>query len=170
MCIRDRDYGQTPQGVVFSLQVMESWLYGGDPMANLSVGALFDALREKCAQGYFESLLRRVLLDNPHTARVLMLPSHDVGRERQEAEAARLRAAQAAWSEEDAAAIRDRQAGIEGWQNTPDAPEQLASIPMLRLDQIPEEPEALPAQEEERAGLPVLRHTLPTGGITYRNR
>ncbi len=167
--MRERDYGQTPQGVVFSLQVMESWLYGGDPMANLSVGALFDALREKCAQGYFESLLRRVLLDNPHTARVLMLPSHDVGRERQEAEAARLRAAQAAWSEEDAAAIRDRQAGIEGWQNTPDAPEQLASIPMLRLDQIPEEPEALPAQEEERAGLPVLRHTLTTGGITYLN-
>ena len=169
--MRERDYGQaTPQGVVFScFQVMESWLYGGDPMANLSVGTLFDGLREKCEAGYFEELLARVLLDNPHTARVLMLPSHTVGQERQEAEAARLRAAQAAWGEGEAAAIRERQAEIEGWQNTPDTPEQLATIPMLRLDQIPEEPETLPLSEEERAGLPVLRHTLPTGGIAYLN-
>lgn len=37
---RQRDYGQTPQGLVLGFQVLESWLYGGDPAANLSVGTL----------------------------------------------------------------------------------------------------------------------------------
>ncbi len=167
--MRQRDYGSMPQGLVLGFQVMESWLYGGDPAANLCVGTLFDDLRHSCGQGYFEALLRRVLLENSHTAQVLLLPSHTAGQERQAAETARLRAAQAAWSEADAAALRARQTEIEAWQNAPDTPEQLASIPMLRLDQIPAEPEALPLQEETFAGLPTLRHPLPTGGITYLN-
>lgn len=167
--MRERDYGRMPQGLVFGMQVLESWLYGGDPAANLTVDGLFDGLREQCGQGYFEDLLRRVLLDNPHTCRVVMRPSHTVGQERQAAEAARLRAAQAGWSEEQTAAVKGRQEKIEAWQNTPDTPEQLAAIPMLRLDQIPAEPEELPIREEQLSGLTVLRHEVPTGGITYLN-
>ena len=43
---RQRDYGQMPQGIMLGSQVLESWLYGGDPAANLSVGTLFDVLRK----------------------------------------------------------------------------------------------------------------------------
>ena len=63
---RQRDYGQTPQGIMLYAQVLESWLYGGGPAANLSVGTLFDGLREKCGAGYFEALLKRLILENPH--------------------------------------------------------------------------------------------------------
>lgn len=167
--MRERDYGSMPQGLMFGISVLESWLYGGDPAANLTVGTLFDGLREKCGAGWFEALLRRVLLDNPHTCRVVMRPSHAVGRERQAQETERLRAAQAGWDSADTAQIRQAQAGIESWQNTPDTPEQLASVPMLRLDQIPEEPEELPLRREEVSGLAVLRHELPAGGVTYLN-
>ena len=166
---RQRDFGRTPQGLVFNFQVMDSWLYGGDPAANLSVGDLYDRLRAKCEEGWFEALLERVLLKNNHKCRVIMRPSHTLGQERQEAEAARLNAAKSAWSEDEAAQIRQNQTNIETWQNTPDTPEQLATIPMLRLDQIPAEPEKLPLEETEAGGLPVLLHHLPTGGITYLN-
>ncbi|MDE7260592.1 MAG: insulinase family protein, partial [Oscillospiraceae bacterium] len=166
---RERDYGRMPQGLIFGFAVLESWLYGGDPAARLSVGDIYDRLRAKCDEGWFEDLLERVFLKNPHKCRVIMRPSHTLGREKQEAEAARLKAAQAAWSEADAEAVRQAQANIETWQNTPDTPEQLATIPMLRLDQIPAEPEKLPLEETEIAGLPVLLHRVPTGGITYLN-
>ena len=155
---RERDYGRTPQGLIFSFQVMESWLYGGDPAANLSVGDLYDRLRAKCQEGWFEALLERILLKNNHRCRVVMRPSHTLGQERQEAESARLHAAQSAWSEEEAARIKTNQANIETWQNTPDTPEQLATIPMLRLDQIPVQPERLPLEETMLSGLPVLLH------------
>jgi len=167
--MRERDYGSMPQGLAFGLNVLESWLYGGDPAANLTVGTLFDDLRQKCGEGWFEALLERTLLKNPHTCRVVMRPSHTIGRERQAQEAVRLQAAQSAWSETETAQIRTAQANIEVWQNTPDTPEQLASIPMLRLDQIPAEPEELPMREERMSGLTVLRHEVPSGGITYLN-
>jgi len=166
---RERDYGRTPQGLIFSFQVMETWLYGGDPAAHLSVGDLYDRLRAKCGEGWFEALLERVLLENNHKCRVIMRPSHTLGKERQEAEAQRLRAARSGWSAEEASEIRRRQEDIETWQNTPDTPEQLATIPMLRLDQIPAQPEKLPLEETTLSGLPVLLHRTPTGGITYLN-
>ncbi len=167
--MRQRDYGRTPQGLVFGLQVLESWLYGGDPAANLSVGGLFERLRTKCGEGYFELLLKKTLLENPHTCQVLMRPSHTAGQEKQAEETARLQAARNGWNGEELENLRQRQAQIETWQNTPDLPEALASIPMLRLEQIPAEPERLPQEEASANGLPVLRHALSTGGITYLN-
>ena len=166
---RQRDYGRTPQGLVFGFQVLESWLYGGGPAANLSIGGLFDSLRKKCGEGYFEQLLKKTLLENPHTCQVLMRPSHTLSQERQAEETARLHAARDGWSAADLETLRQRQAQIEAWQNTPDSPEALASIPMLRLEEIPAEPEKLPLEKASANGLPVLRHALPTGGITYLN-
>lgn len=167
--MRQRDYGRMPQGLVFGFQVLESWLYGGDPAANLSVGGLFDSLRKKCGEGYFEQLLKKTLLENPHTCQVLMQPSHTLSQERQAEETARLHAARDGWSAADLEALCQRQVQIEAWQSTPDASEALASIPMLRLEEIPAEPERLPQEEASADGLPVLRHALPTGGITYLN-
>lgn len=166
---RQRDYDRMPQGLVLGFQVMESWLYGGDPAARLSVGDLYGRLRSRCEEGWFEALLERVVLKNPHRCRVVMRPSHTLGQERREAEGRRLAAARSAWSEADAAAVRQNQARIDAWQSAPDTPEQLATIPMLRLDQIPAQPQRLPLEEAEAGGLPVLLHTMPTGGITYLN-
>lgn len=166
---RQRDYGRTPQGLVLGISVLESWLYGGEPGANLSVGTLYDGLRQKCEAGYFEELVEQVLLNSAHRCRVVLRPSHTAGRERQEREAARLQSARESWSREELVALRELQAGLEAWQRTPDSPEELASIPVLRLDQIPGEPEELPLALGTAYGIPVLRHELPTSGISYVN-
>lgn len=166
---RERDFDGTPQGIVFGMQVLETWLYGGDPAANLTVGDLFNQLRAQCSAGYFEELIRRVFLDNPHKCRVLMRPSHTLGQERQAQERERLLAAQAQWTQEDTARLRSEQAAIEAWQAAPDSPEALASIPMLKLEEVDPEPKPLPLSVEKIAGRPLLRHELPAGGITYVN-
>ncbi|MCI9166179.1 MAG: hypothetical protein HFF64_09340 [Oscillospiraceae bacterium] len=114
-------------------------------------------------------VMKKTLLENPHACQVLMRPSHTAGQEKQAEETARLQAARNGWNGEELENLRQRQAQIEAWQNTPDPPEALASIPMLRLEEIPAEPEKLPLEETSANGLPVLRHTLPTGGITYLN-
>lgn len=165
---RQRDFGRTPQGLAFSYQVLESWMYGGDPGANLSFGTIFDDLRKKCEEGYFEALLER-LMKEVHRCRVVMRPSHTIGQKKQAEETARLESAKAGWSQEETEAVRRRQAELEAWQATPDTPEALATIPVLRLDQIADQPEPLPLEVTEAKGLPLLRHEQPTGGISYVN-
>lgn len=165
--LRERDYGTYPQGLVFCIQTLESWLYGGAPEANLEVGDLFARLRGKMAEGYFERLLRALLLENPHRCKVVLRPSHTVGEARRRLEAERLRRESAAWTEETREAVRRRQAALLAWQEQEDTPEQLATLPCLALSDLNPEPERLPLETARMSGLPVLLHPLHTGGIVY---
>ncbi len=165
--LRERDYGGMPQGLVLGMNVLDSWLYGGDPAANLENGELFSALNRKLEEGWFEGLLERVFLDNPHSCQVLLQPSPTLGDEKREQEAVRLRQAQESWSEEEAAALRQRQKKLEAWQTCEDTPEIRSTLPMLSLADIPAWPENLPTEVDKLAGRPLLRHRIPAGGISY---
>ena len=72
---READYGSAPKGLMYGLWCMDSWLYDGDPMLHLCYQKTFDALREGVEKGYFEGLIRRFLLDNPHEAVLTVSPS-----------------------------------------------------------------------------------------------
>lgn len=167
--MRERDYGRMPKGLVLGLTILESWLYGGDPAANLEVGTLFTQLNDALEQGYFEDLLERIFLQNPHTCEVLLVPSATVGQERQEREAARLRGEQGGWSEEQKNDLPVRQEKRLAWQSAPDTAEELATLPKLSLSDLSAKPEDIPTLEEELGGLPLLRHPIPTGGVDYVN-
>ncbi len=164
---RQRDYGRMPQGLILGFQVMESWLYGGAPQANLEVGNLYQILREKLSQGYFEKLMETLLLENPHTCQVLLKPSHTLGKEREAQETRRLEQAAAQWTEEERRSLLEQQKAIETWQQTPDTEETLATLPRIRLDQIETEPKELPLETCQIAGVPVLVHRAATGGIVH---
>ena len=99
--MRERDYGTWPQGLIYGLNILDSWMRGGAPEQNLEVGDLFDRLRAKLDEGYFEGLLRELLLENGHCAEVLLLPSSTLGEERRRAEAARIERAASRWTEEE---------------------------------------------------------------------
>lgn len=167
--LRERDYGYYPQGIVFGFSALETWLYGGDPAANLVVGDLFVKLKQKMQTGYFENLIRELLLDNPHNAVLVLRPSHSAGEERRAAEQTRLNRETSAWSEAERLNLTERQKKLIAWQESQDTPEVLATIPQLSLEDIPVEPERIPTDVEQIAGIPVIRHDLHTGGIAYVN-
>lgn len=165
--MRERDYGSMPQGLVLGFQALETWLYGGNPADNLKVGGLFGRLREKMGQGYFEQTLREVFLENPHTCKVVLMPSHQAGEKRNEQEARRLEQEAAPWNDDTKRALIAAQQRLESWQASVDSPEALATLPRLTLADIPREPEKLPMEETKIAGIPVLKHEVASNGILY---
>lgn len=165
--MRERDFGSYPQGIVFCMLALQSWLYGGAPEAYLQVGDLFDTLRAKMQQGYFEQLLRRIFLENPHRCEVILVPSHTAGEARRQKEADRLAREAAGWTDADRAALRRSQETLDAWQKTPDTPAQLATLPCLTLADVESKPEDLPLETVTMSGLPVLLHRLDTSGIAY---
>ena len=56
--LKERNFGGYPQGIIFGFQVLESWLYGGKPEAHLEYGKIFDDLKKKVNEGYFENLIK----------------------------------------------------------------------------------------------------------------
>ncbi len=165
--MRERDFGSYPQGIVFCIQTMESWLYGGAPEKNLQIGDLFTRLAQKMDEGWFEQLLRELVLDNPHRCKVTMVPSRTAGEARRAAEAQRLAAESSAWTGADRARLQAQQDNLLAWQNSEDTPEQLATLPCLALSDLSDTPEQLPMEQKTLEGIPTLLHEVNTGGIQY---
>ena len=167
--MRERDYGTYPQGLIFGFNILESWLYGGKPEANLQVGDIFDRLREKVQQGYFEQLIREVYLENPHFCEVILEPSTTAGKERRQEEENRIQAVAENWSAEERQTYLDQAKELKVWQNSEDTPEALQSLPHLKMEDIQDMPEDLPTELRSLEGTTLLVHDIPTNGVLYVN-
>lgn len=167
--MRERDFGSYPLGLILGFQVMDSWLYGGKPESKLEVGDLFQNLRRKLDEGYFEDLIRETFLHNPHKCKVVLDPSKTAGEARRQREADRLARESAAWTEEQKRELLAQQEALEAWQHSEDTPENLAKLPRLTLEDIYGDPEDQPTEKVTLSGIPMLLHRVETGGISYVN-
>ena len=163
---REQDYGNWPKGLMNAMHAMDSWIYGGDPAKTLCKSAVFSSLREKVNTGYFEELLREVLLNNSHCSRILLLPSTKLAEEKYQKEREKFERIRQRWSRETLERIAGETKALRQWQAALDSPEQMAALPVLTLKDIPKEEEV--CQEVfEVLGQRVLCHKLPTDGITH---
>ena len=120
-------------------------------------------------EGYFEQLLREIMLENPHKCQVILEPSETLGEERREAEAARLKKEQDAWTAEDLTKVTEAQGALDAWQGSEDDPADLAKLPHLTLEDMDDTPEDIPTTVSEKDGVTILRHEIPSGDVRYVN-
>lgn len=166
--LRESNTGGFPRGLAYMLAATSTWHYGGDPLAALAFAAPLAAIQRDAAEpGYFERLIRENLLENGHRSTVIMLPDAAVKEELAAAEAERLAQATAAMDETARQAARETARQLREWQETPDSPEALATIPTLRREDLERRNREIPSEALEREGARVLLHELPTNGIAY---
>ncbi len=164
---READYGSTPKGLMYGLQCMDSWLYGGDPLMHLEYQETFDYLKEAVNSGYFEQLIRDYLLDNPFEAVLVVKPEKNLTA-REDAEVARkLAKYKEELSREELARLVKQTSELKEYQDTPSSREELERIPMLRRSDIRKEAEKLVWEEHLIDGIQVVHHNLFTSGIGY---
>ena len=77
--------GATPKGILYSLNSLTSWLYGGDVFATFEYQRVLDKMQEEMANGYFERLIQTTLLDNTHAAVITLAPEPGLGDRKDEA-------------------------------------------------------------------------------------
>lgn len=164
--VRERE---EPYGVMLAMVVKQAWLYGGDPSLYLRNDDAFAALRKhlEAEDDYFATLVQELLLENDALVEVRLLPSDTLGKERsmqerQEAEA-HWAAQGAAWQEQYARKL----ATLHDWQQQPDAPEDVAKLPHLSLEDVQSEPNWVQLEEQETGGAKVLRSPVLANGIVY---
>ena len=164
---RERNFGY-PDGVVLAMSAMNSWLYADDdPTAYVRLGEVFSALRPKVEEGYFEDLLRELLLENDHRAAVEVVPEDGSDLDAEEAEARR---SAAALGPEAVGKIEADVAALRAAQEAPDDPEDVAKLPQLTRADIGPAPAEAPWEVGEAAGMACIRHRVPTHGIAYAYR
>lgn len=164
---READYGSAPKGLMYGLQSMDSWLYGGDPTMHLEYQATFDFLKKGVEEGYFEKLILEYLLDNPFEAVIIVSPRKNMTAEKEEELAKKLAAYKASLSDMEIERLIRETRELKEYQDEPSQKEELEKIPMLKRSDIKKEAEKLIWEETRVNGVKVIRHEMFTSGIGY---
>lgn len=167
--LRENNTGAFPRGLLLMLRTLSTWLYDGDPFAPLAFEEPLLAVKERLAEGqdYFESLIRKYLIENTHRSTVIMEPDPELNRREANEEASRLQKVQESLSEEELQNIVEHAQKLRTIQETPDTPEALATLPTLTLADLDKENKSIPLEVTSQDGVEVLYHDLFTNGIVY---
>lgn len=166
--LRENNTGSYPRGLALMLRALSTWLYDGDPLAPLRFEAPFAAIKKHAAEGgYFESCVREWFLDNSHRTTLTLRPEPGLSAREEAAEKEKLGRIQTSLGPERLRQISEEARRLKEFQETPDPPEALASIPTLKLSDLPRENRRTPCETEDLTGSSVLFHDLFTSGILY---
>ena len=167
--LREADFGSYPKGLIYNISLMTNWLYDQDPLAKLRYEQDIVDLREKLEGNYYEDLLRTYFLDNMFGAVVVMSPSKELAGKQEKAMTEKLAAIKAQMTAEELQQVIEETARLKERQQTPDSPEALASIPLLKIEDIAPDAKVFPLEEKTLNGIKVLYTPADTNGIVYLN-
>ncbi|MCM1414312.1 MAG: insulinase family protein [bacterium] len=165
---READYGSYPKGLMYGLQMFETWLYDENrPFDYLELGETYGILKQEVETSYYEELLRDLVLENPHKSIVVVRPVKGLTGKKEKALAGRLAAKKEAMSEEEITSVIEETKALAAYQETPDRPEDLAKIPLLSREDIGKCARGYKNEEKKAGDTTLLYHEVYTNGIGY---
>ncbi len=166
--LREANFGGYPKGLVYGLTMLNSWLYGADPLIHLRYETTLREIKQRIAAGpFFERMIDRYFIQNPHRVTLALLPDPDLEHQRREQLRVDLAAKKASLAAEQVeSVVRDNQV-LSDAQLAPDSAAALATIPKLPLSCVEPDEEKLSFEliESERPSLSFSDQK--TNGIGY---
>jgi len=158
-----------PFSLVWMRRSLRAWLHGCKPWESLLIQGSLDAIKKNLAANarYFESLIKKYLLDNPHRALVIIEPKEDFLPKQEEELSAKLSDLEKSLSESDRQRIIEKSINLEKIQSEADSEQALASIPHLSRRDLQAMDDNIPRRMENLGGVPALCRELYTNGIVY---
>jgi len=167
--LRENNTGSFPRGLALMLRAMTTWLHDGDPLSPLRFSGPLARLKTKLAAGepVLETAIRTYLLENPHRVTLTLAPDTRLEENRNAAEKAELAKAAARMDADERQRLVDDAAALHLFQETPDSPEALATIPSLTLADLPATETPIPQRDAPHGQAMLLCHDIETNGVLY---
>ncbi len=160
--------GDNPQkGLTYLFQSLPSWFYAGDPFRSLKWEKPLSEMKAGLEAGKLEELLRTAFLENTHSLAIALVPKPGLQKERNQAEAEELADYKASLSDEEIDALIEETEELIAFQQEKDSPEDLAKIPLLKLEDIGKDAEFYSIKEKDVHGTTVLHYETFTNDIIY---
>lgn len=165
---READYGSYPKGLMYGLQIMDSWLYDNEkPFIHIDALDTFAFLKEQTKTGYFEKIVTEYLLLNTHGATISVVPEKGRTNRLDNDLKKKLADYKSGLSKEKIEKlVRDTKA-LEAYQSEPEKEEDLKKIPVLKREDIKKEAEPIINEKMMAFDVPIYYHEIETNGIGY---
>lgn len=156
-------------GIIGAMMASTGWLFADNPFVTMSFNKELAAIRAKLDQKYFEQLIEKVLLSNPHTCTVVLTPKAGLEKELALQVEKKLADIKAGMSPEEIDAVVAQTKELVAYQQRQDDPETLKTIPLLEITDIEKKEEDLPLKIDRLADADLLFFDTFTKGIVYLN-
>lgn len=153
-----------------AMHAYAQWIHGGDPLGYLRTEELLESIRtEMLGDASMPGrLIRERLLGNPHRLTQTCRPDPDLRRRREQDHATRLDSYRRTLSRGALERIAEEADRLEEEQSRPSPPEAIATLPQLRVSDLPREPIRIPSAVETLAGgVTGIRNDVFSNGVDY---
>ncbi len=167
---READYGTMPKGLVYGVDLFDTWLYDeSKPFDYLRAGEDFAFMKEQIGTGYYEELIRKYLLGNTHASSVTLVPDKGLAGRNEKALTEKLAAYKASLTQGQIQDLVKRTQELKAFQEAPSTQEELEKIPALTREDLEKNAREIRNKQLDMAGIPVVWHEYATNGIAYIN-
>lgn len=165
---KEQDYGPYPKGLMFDLNLMNTWLYDeNNPFATLKTDKIFEELNKEVETDYFENIIKEYLIDNKHSSVVTMVPKKGLTAKKENELKEKLADKKSKMSDDEIKEIIEQTKALKAYQAEPSTKEQLETIPILEIEDIDPEPKESLAKISKEEGITFLHSDIFTNGIGY---
>jgi Zn-dependent M16 (insulinase) family peptidase len=167
--LRENNSRGYPQGLLLMLRSLTTWLYDADPLALLAFETPLTKVKSQLAANpsLFETMIERYFLNNPHRGTLLLEPDPALSEKEEAEEQERLAKIQLTMNQEGLQKTIDQANELKRIQQTPDPPEVLKAIPILKLSDLERKNRTIPLEIIEEKETKILFHDLATSSIAY---
>ena len=165
---READYQQYPKGLIYSMDIMDTWLYDEEePFLPLKQLTVYRELREAMDHGYFEDLVGSAFLGNPHEAVVILKPERGLAQKKERELAQKLETYRRSLSLKEREELVKKTRDLKAYQEAEERPEDIATLPTLKISDIDRKVRDLSNRELKVAGVKTIWHGAVSSGIGY---
>ncbi|MGA2781931.1 MAG: insulinase family protein [Smithella sp.] len=161
--------GSYPYGISLMGNVFQTWLYDGDPLIGLDFPKAIEDIRRRWTDDphIFQKMTKQWFLDNPHRILMIMEPDADFNENKEKAHKDKMANLKSSLTKSELAQINTQAAQLKKFQSEPDSLEAAATIPKLKVEDIPRSIEIISTKNTLTGGVPTHEQDQFTNGIAY---
>lgn len=166
---RESDFGSDPKGLVYGMNIMETWLYDCNPFIKLETDFLFTKLKELINTNYFEEVVSKYFINNNNNGIVIASPNTSLGVINDAKVQKELSDYKSSLDKEQIMKIIEETKDLKEYQASPSNKEDLDKIPYLTRDDLMMELDEINNKEFIIDDVKIVHHNYVTNNIGYLN-
>lgn len=161
--------GSYPFGISLMGAVFQTWLYDGDPLISLDFPREIENIRKRWTADpqIFQKMTKKWLLDNRHHLLAVMEPDPAFSEKKEKNFADKMAGLKAGLSLDELQKINTQARELKIFQSEADSSNAAATIPKLKIEDIPKAVEIIPSGNRKLSDVQILDHDIFTNGIAY---
>lgn len=157
------------RGLYYYYHIMDSWLYGGDPLTYLRFNKIISDLKEKSKHDYFEKFIKENFLENNFSSLTALVPEKGLAEKRDAALEEKLKKYKDSLSDAELDKLLELNKNLTEMQLSEDTIEDKKTIPSLPLSEIDKKSGQIKFETHIENGINIVHTNIFSFGIVYFN-